>query len=73
MLKFMIAAVALLVVAGGLAYWTLGRGGDSAEAEVQVIRWVNVTVAVPENPDVRPVPVSADPALSTDSELVISQ
>jgi hypothetical protein len=48
MLKFIIAAVALLAVAGGAAYWTLARGGDSAEAEVQVVRWVNVTVAVPE-------------------------
>ncbi len=48
MLKFIIAAVALLAVAGGLTYWTLGRGDDSAEAEVQVVRWVNVTIAVPE-------------------------
>jgi hypothetical protein len=48
MLKFIIAAVALLAVAGGLSYWTLGRGDDSAEAEVQVVRWGNVTVQVSE-------------------------
>ena len=48
MLRLIIAAVALLAVAGGLAYWAYGPGDDSAEAGVEVVRWGNVTVAVPE-------------------------
>lgn len=56
MLKFIIAAVALLAVAGGLTYWTLGRGGDSAEAVVQVVRWGNVTVHVSEDTGVIAAP-----------------
>ncbi len=55
MLKFIIAAVALLAVAGGLTYWTLGRGGDSAEADVEVVRWGNVTVQVTEQSGVSAV------------------
>ncbi len=55
MLKFIIAAVALLAVAGGLTYWTLGRGGDSAEAGVEVVRWGNVTVSVPKESGVSAV------------------
>ena len=53
--KFIIAAVALLAVAGGLTYWTLGRGGDSAEAEVKVVRWGNLTVQLSEETGVVPV------------------
>ena len=49
MFRIIIAAVALLAVAGGAAFWVYGRGDDGAEAEVQVIRWVNVTVEVPED------------------------
>ncbi|MCH7999159.1 MAG: hypothetical protein IIA91_06740 [Chloroflexi bacterium] len=55
MLKFIIAAVALLAVAGGLTYGTLGRGSDSAEAEVRVVRWLNVTVAIPEGSGLIPI------------------
>ncbi len=48
MLKLIVVAVTLLAVAGGLTYWTLGQGGDSAEADVEVVRWGNVTVQVTE-------------------------
>jgi hypothetical protein len=49
MFRILIAAVALLVVAGGAAFWAYGRSDDGAEAQTQLIRWVNVTVEVPEN------------------------
>jgi hypothetical protein len=48
MLKPLLAAVAVLAVAGALAFWAYDRGDDSAEADVQVIRWFNVSVAIPE-------------------------
>jgi hypothetical protein len=49
MLRVLVAAVAVLAVAGGLAFWAYVRGDDSAEADVEVIRWVNVTVSLPED------------------------
>lgn len=48
MLRPLLAAIAVLAVAGGLAFWAYDRGDDAAEADVQVIRWFNVTVAIPE-------------------------
>ena len=53
--KFIIAAVALLAAAGGLAYWAYGPGDDSAEAGVEVVRWGNITVQVTEGSGVNAV------------------
>jgi hypothetical protein len=48
MIRIAVAAVAVLALAGGLAFWAYDRGDDSAEAQVQEVRWFNVTVAIPE-------------------------
>ena len=48
MLKLLLLAVLLLAVAGGAAYWTLARDDDPAEAGVQVVRWFDASVAIPE-------------------------
>lgn len=68
MLKFIIAAVALLAVAGGAAFWAYGWVNDSAEAGVEVVRWGNITVAVPEGSGVVAV---GDYALTGDRQPVL--
>ena len=47
MLRLFFLAVLLLAAAGGAAYWTLARD-DGAEADVEVVRWGNITVSVSE-------------------------
>jgi len=59
MLKLLLVAAILLAAAGGAAYWTLARDDDSAEADVQVVRWGNVTVAVSSDSGVTAAPGSA--------------
>lgn len=65
MCRSIIAAAAVLAVAVGLAFWAYAEGHDSAKAgdagakagddaakaDVQLIRWVNVTVELPEDSD----------------------
>jgi len=46
---YLLAVLGLLALAGGVALWAYDRGDDSAQAQVQVVRWVNVTLAVPED------------------------
>jgi hypothetical protein len=48
MFRLILLAVLLLAAAGGATYWTLARD-DGAEAQPQLIRWVNVTVEVPKD------------------------
>src|SRR3989304_10618400 len=48
MCRSIIAAAAVLAVAVGLAFWAYAEGDDSAEAGMEVVRWGNVTVSVPE-------------------------
>ena len=45
---FLLAVILLAAAAGGAAYWLLVRDDDSAEADVQVVRWGNVTIQVSE-------------------------
>ena len=46
---YLLAALALLAAAATAGLWAYDSGNDSAEAQVQVYRWVNVTVEVPED------------------------
>ncbi len=64
MFKLLIPVVALLALAGGVAFWAYSQVDDSAEAGVEVVRWVNVTVAVPEGSGVAAVPGSVDPGVN---------
>lgn len=45
---YLLGGLALLTAAVTAGLWAYDRGDDSAEADVQVVRWVNVTLTVPE-------------------------
>jgi hypothetical protein len=49
MFRTIVAVVALLAVAGGVALWAYLRSDDGAEAQAQLIRWVDITVELPED------------------------